>query len=44
MIRPQRIALSSLQALGLGADARLRRVARAHLPYLGWHGANKFIV
>lgn len=43
MIRSGQISLSSLQALGLGTDCKLRWVARAHLPYLAWHRANKFI-
>ena len=43
MIESERIDLSSLQSLGLGAATRLRWVAVAHLPYLAWHRANKFI-
>lgn len=42
MICASRISQTSLQALGLGADTRLRWLADGHLAFLAWHRANKF--
>lgn len=42
IICSRQVSESSLNAMGLEADARLRWRANGHLPYLEWHRARKF--